>query len=1269
MSSNPFINKEWATEHLDNARKNAGPRYIPELNIELPILEIFDGISRTSEFYHSIRKHYGQLIKALKNLSSSYDLEELQKLYKELQKEIKQLFNTLQNIGDYNTNPIPWNDIKQHAQKTKEITWKLTNELRRNKVILAKEKKKSQAERFDWDIHHLYKLQQELHYFEDLASSNKAKLSNHSFLLLTGEAGIGKTHLLCDIIEKRINSNLPAILVFGEDFSGAKDFWQRIIEMLKLPEGIDSKEKLLGTLNQAGEKSKCRSLFIIDALNETNPVSFWRIHLKEIYEEIKRYPNIALVISIRSGFEDEILTKELKEKFIQEKHIGFAFKEWEAVTKFFNAYSLPLPEVPLLMPEFQNPLFLLLLCKALKKRRSNRAYKGHEGFTYIFEYFVDNVARTIEDKYGIPHAPKKNIWDTVIEKIAEDMVNNNTNRIPEKKLKKIIKTQHPQIDTDEFIKDLDRNLLLVKVPRYGKDFSRIEGYDYRFPFQKFGDHLIVRYLLKKCKNENKELQQLFKENPKITELLKWNYGLIETLFIQYPEWYRGKEFFEIADFLKDSPQMWELWINSLIWRKPTAFSEATVEKISHFLREKVLRSVLEYNLEYNDYFFYPEFKFTYKLLDALLSVSSIPEHPLNADFLHKHLMEYKMPERDAWWSTFLHYQHEAKDTVERIIEWAWSEYDKSHISDNSVLLLAAAMSWFLTTSNRFIRDKSTKALVALLQHRVNLLPELLEKFKDVDDLYVRERLFAVAYGCVLRNSNDTESLKRLAQWIYDNIFKEGKPLVHILLRDYARGIIEVALRRGIELDSIDESKINPPYESEWPQNIPFDEEIKRYELDYESDDFKDYYWSQNTIVSSMQPEYTTLKHHMYGYFGRYVFQSALSHWDTGNITIQQLSNLAVKMIFEELGYNVELHGKFDRYFTKNYYYGTTEHKSERIGKKYQWIAFHKISAMVSDHFPLKKEPWDHIQKHYKGPWHPYIRDIDPSLLIKNDDHLINSFSINNWLSSNGNYDAWRTEKETSEWLKAKDDLPDPLKILQVKDDNGEEWLVLEGLISWQEETPPEFEKYEIPIRELWYMIKSYIIKKADLTKIYEWAKDQNFGGGWRPESREFLGEYPYSIAFEDLRSGYNIRTKEGRNEDLPVPVVVADDIYLKKFTTDCSSDGSISIKLPCKWLVNEMQLIHKFLDGRWYDDKGELVVIPTNIFADTSFSVLLIKKQNLCEFLNQNEYTILWILLGEKRVLGGNLSHRNYEGHLVINGAYVLDHNHIVGRFNGEFEK
>ena len=110
-----------------------------------------------------------------------------------------------------------------------------------------------------------------------------------------------------------------------------------------------------------------------------------------------------------------------------------------------------------------------------------------------------------------------------------------------------------------------------------------------------------------------------------------------------------------------------------------------------------------------------------------------------------------MPERDSWWSTFLHYQYGERGAVDRIIEWSWSEQDYSHISDKSIFLTCIALSWFLTTPNRFVRDKATKGLVCLLQNRINLLPQLLEKFKNVNDPYVVERLFAVAYGCVLRN--------------------------------------------------------------------------------------------------------------------------------------------------------------------------------------------------------------------------------------------------------------------------------------------------------------------------------------------------------------------------------------------------------------------------------------------------------------------------------------------------------------------------------------
>jgi len=64
------------------------------------------------------------------------------------------------------------------------------------------------------------------------------------------------------------------------------------------------------------------------------------------------------------------------------------------------------------------------------------------------------------------------------------------------------------------------------------------------------------------------------------------------------------------------------------------------------------------------------------------------------------------------------------------------------------------------------------------------------------------------------------------------------------------------------------------------------------------------------------------------------------------------------------------------------------------------------------------------------------------------------------------------------------------------------------------------------------MIKSYIVRKEDAKKFFIWAKKQNFYGRWMPESNSFyeifLGEYPNSLAFEDLRGNYNIWVKPGR---------------------------------------------------------------------------------------------------------------------------------------------
>jgi hypothetical protein len=50
----------------------------------------------------------------------------------------------------------------------------------------------------------------------------------------------------------------------------------------------------------------------------------------------------------------------------------------------------------------------------------------------------------------------------------------------------------------------------------------------------------------------------------------------------------------------------------------------------------------------------------------------------------------------------------------------------------------------------------------------------------------------------------------------------------------------------------------------------------------------------------------------------------------------------------DLGWTTKRFGHFDRYSIG--YEGRAATKAERIGKKYQWIAYHEIIALVADHF-------------------------------------------------------------------------------------------------------------------------------------------------------------------------------------------------------------------------------------------------------------------------------------------------------------------------------
>src|SRR5690606_32677520 len=130
--------------------------------------------------------------------------------------------------------------------------------------------------------------------------------------------------------------------------------------------------------------------------------------------------------------------------------------------RYFKYFGLPLPEIPLILPEFRNPLFLLLLCLGSKKskKRNMRIIKGHEGSTYIFELYIEHVSEDLADKYTLDpsNTDRANIiWDKIVRRVAQVMSSNKRyqDTITEKQLAKIITDTYPTLNVKDFINSLE----------------------------------------------------------------------------------------------------------------------------------------------------------------------------------------------------------------------------------------------------------------------------------------------------------------------------------------------------------------------------------------------------------------------------------------------------------------------------------------------------------------------------------------------------------------------------------------------------------------------------------------------------------------------------------------------------------------------------------------------------------------------------------------------------------------------------------------------
>ncbi len=83
-------------------------------------------------------------------------------------------------------------------------------------------------------------------------------------MVLRGDAGTGKTHLLCDIAEQRVATGRPTVLLMGQRFLSNDTPWSQALQQLDMTRL--SAEEFIGALEAAAQAADSRALLLIDAL-------------------------------------------------------------------------------------------------------------------------------------------------------------------------------------------------------------------------------------------------------------------------------------------------------------------------------------------------------------------------------------------------------------------------------------------------------------------------------------------------------------------------------------------------------------------------------------------------------------------------------------------------------------------------------------------------------------------------------------------------------------------------------------------------------------------------------------------------------------------------------------------------------------------------------------------------------------------------------------------------------------------------------------------
>ena len=1304
------VTSAWFREKFRQARASLGSRYTSETNVELPIRQDFLAFARHPGLQKQIDGWFFRLTtkgRDAVDATRGTGAEDGDTHSESLAEEIRALTSVLEGDPIGPDQPYPVADWSTRASGCLQVA---RNALRWS-YDLPPSKAGGMGIRPERRAQHtLHDLMDVLHEIKSALASNRWRMTNAKAVLLQGSAGIGKSHLLADIVEHHLHEGGPALLLLGGEFVDHA-LWPQIRDQLDRPPTEQFKH-FLGSLDAAAQAAGMRAIVCIDALNERNGLDVWPKRLAAFLATFKAFPRVGVIVSCRSTYVRYVIPIDLDEdRLLRVDHGGFAANGGEAAKVYLDKRGMVRLGAPNLVPEFENPLFLKTCCDSLQKEGKTEFPKGLRGVTSIFEFYHKAVARSLNQRMQLD--PHQEIVPQAISGFAQLLVEAGEAYASKRDAGALFESVLDSGGSIEksLLAQLESEGLLTVEPLRQDDGSHAEMV--HFTFERFSDHAIASRLLDDHLNNN-DVAGSFQAGQPLRKCVfgPKNYeraGIIEAIAIQLPE-RTGVEILDVG--VEAGYVVREAFQESLLWRNQSHFTDRTFE-----LAEGLFQG--------------------YELNDLLVSISTEPSNKFNALFVHDRLMEMTMPERDAFWSVYLA-ERGFEGPVETLISWALQN-DLKHIDEDRAYLAATVLTWFFTTSHREVRDKATKALARMLNRRLLLATRLLSDFLKVNDLYVLERLLAACYGAALHET-EKKGLDELAQAVFDRVFANGKPPVNALLRDHARCIVEYAAWCGVLGSSIDLVLARPPYQSPWPIEPVSDELIDSYTEDHgrgpvgdaivystvhDGDfaryvvDFKLDRWSPATlgtiplptsrdIFETWWPEFSAdASADQLQAFNEYLgategvravhghrstpeeqrlavaemaLQQAMTsaQWEDFRVrakdfiqrrpSAEDLDNRAAYFDVHwgrrwickrahELGWTSERFGNFDNLSRG---YSRNDHRVERIGKKYQWLALQELIARMADNLAFLASRWaedDEEPSLSRVAREVELRDIDPS-----------------FLTTQTHYDGWgewgRTwwvpfepmlrsmgPHERLAWLSSESDIINDSALIDLRNPTtGRRWLALSGFSQWkgygERGGRREFQ------RETWFRLTCIVVRGKDQSTMIEILRDKILTG---PRSfpkielhsgHYYLGEYHWHPEIRDLDRWSS--PSDLRAFAVPIRPTVASYVC-ERGDYDLSIDRTIRVKMPAPWLSKEMGL--RLSSGRsliFINSKGRDTFYDTSV-VESGPATALVDRDAFLQMLNRQGLSAIWVIAGERSVYGGSEVASGFGGRLCHTAIYRLD--------------